>query len=111
MDGQEWGKIATAGLTKIIGGKKVHLETHDTDAYAPTVATLYVQHDSSIEWMNVNERMVTLGHAWVMRRFYKHLPKQRQDKLNQLERWAKSKKVGLWKSPDPTPPWNWRRSA
>ena len=41
--------------------------------------------------VNVNERMVMLGNAWVMRRFYGHLPKDRQLKLNQLELWAKKK--------------------
>ena len=58
---------------------------------------------------NVNERMVTLGHAWVMRMYYDHLPKSRQQKLNQLERWAKSKRVGLWKTDNPIPPWQWRQ--
>jgi len=109
--GQEWGEIATAGLIKLIGGKHVHLEEHEIDTYERIVATLYVRHGVDSEWMNVNERMVTLGHAWVMRRFYKKLPKHRQDKLNQLERWAKSKKVGLWKSDSPVPPWQWRNNT
>jgi micrococcal nuclease len=107
-DGQEWGEIATAGLIKLIGGKHVHLEEHKIDRYERTVATLYVRHDNDPEWLNVNERMITLGHAWVMRRFYEHLPKHRQDKLNRLERWAKSKRVGLWKADNPIPPWEWR---
>jgi endonuclease YncB( thermonuclease family) len=29
--------------------------------------------------------------------------------LNQLERWAKSKRVGLWKTDNPIPPWKWRK--
>jgi len=105
-DGQEWGDIATYGLIKLIGGKTVRLEVHTVDIYKRTVATLYVQQKQ--EWININEKMVTLGHAWVMRRYYKHLPKERQEKLNTLERWAKSREVGLWKSPNPIPPWKWR---
>ncbi|MDC1287392.1 thermonuclease family protein [Gammaproteobacteria bacterium] len=110
-DGQEWGDIATAGLIKLIGGKHIQLEEHGTDRYERMLATLYVRSGSESEWMNVNERMVTLGHAWVMRRFYKHLSRQRQDKLNQLERWAKGKKVGLWKTANPIPPWEWRNGG
>ncbi|PCI06627.1 MAG: hypothetical protein COB77_06505, partial [Gammaproteobacteria bacterium] len=60
---------------------------------------------------NVNERMVTLGHAWVMRRYYGHLSNKRKNQLNRLERWAKLKKVGLWKQLNPIPPWKWRHSA
>lgn len=107
-DSQHWGDIAKYGLIKLIGGRKVHLEEHGLDCHGRTLATIYVQHGYGSEWLNVNERMVTLGHAWVMRRFYDHLPKDRQDKLNRLERWAKSKKVGLWKTTNPIPPWKWR---
>ena len=107
-DGQHWGDIAKYGLIKLIGGRKIRIEEHGQDIYERTLATIYVQHGDGSEWMNVNERMVTLGHAWVMRRFYDHLPKDRQDKLNRLERWARSKKVGLWQTPNPIPPWKWR---
>ena len=109
-DGQEWGEIATRGLIKLIGGKSVRLEVHGADAHNRTLGTLFVYLQEKGEWQNVNERMVTLGHAWVMRKYYYHLPKARQQKLNQLERWAKSKRVGLWKTENPIPPWNWRKS-
>jgi endonuclease YncB( thermonuclease family) len=26
-----------------------------------------------------------------------------------LEKTARAMKVGLWKDPNPTPPWNWRK--
>lgn len=107
-DGQEWGDIAKYGLMKILKNNIVKIEEHGTDYYSRTLATLYVKNKSN--WMNVNERMVTLGHAWVMRKYYKHLSLERQTKLNQLERWAKAKKVGLWKTSNPIPPWQWRNS-
>jgi endonuclease YncB( thermonuclease family) len=109
-DGQYWGDTAKAGLIKLIGGKSVRLENHGTDIHGRTLATLYVSQDGRGEWLNVNERMVALGHAWVMRRFYSHLPKQRRDSLNRIEAWAKSKKVGLWRSSNPIPPRLWRAS-
>jgi len=107
-DGQHWGDTAKYGLMKLISKRKVRLEEHGIDYYGRILATLYVQHEHGSEYMNVNERMVTLGHAWVMRRYYDHLPKCRQTKLNRLERWSKTKKVGLWRTPDPIPPWRWR---
>lgn len=110
-DGQHWGDTAKYGLIKLIGGRTVHLEQHGVDDYGRTLATLYVQNANGAGWQNVNERMVTLGHAWVMRRYYDHLPNDRQAQLNRLEAWAKSKKVGLWGTPDPIPPWRWRREV
>ncbi len=106
--GQGWGVTAKKGLIKLIGGKCVQLEEHGVDTYGRTIGTLFVYSNEKEDWQNVNERMVTLGHAWVMRRYYNHLPKSRQQKLNQLERWAKSKRVGLWKTEDAIPPWKWR---
>jgi endonuclease YncB( thermonuclease family) len=107
-DGQHWGDTAAYGLIKLIGGRKVHLEEHGLDCHGRTLAMIYVRHANGEEWVNVNERMVTLGHAWVMRKFYDHLPEGRQDKLNRLESWARSKNVGLWRTQNPTPPWQWR---
>ncbi len=107
---QHWGDIATRGLIKLIGGKSVKLEVHGNDVHGRTLGTLFVYLQDKGEWQNVNERMVTLGHAWVMRLGYGHLPKSRQHKLNQLERWAKSKSVGLWKTENPISPWKWRKS-
>ncbi len=110
-DGQEWGDTAKYGLIKLIDRQKVHLEEHGLDDYGRTMATIYVWHVHKGEWLNVNERMVMLGHAWVMRMFYDHLPQDRQDKLNRLEKWAKSKNVGLWRASNPIPPRKWRNGS
>jgi endonuclease YncB( thermonuclease family) len=107
-DGQHWGDTVAYGLIKLIGGRKVHLEEHGPDFHGRMLATIYVRNANGEEWVNVNERMVTLGHAWVMYKFYDHLPKDRQDKLNRLENWARSKKVGLWRTQCPIQPWQWR---
>jgi endonuclease YncB( thermonuclease family) len=77
----------------------VQVEEHGIDRYERTLATLYVYQDGKSEWMNVNERMVTLGHAWVMRRFYTHLPKHWQDTLNQLVRWQNQNRSDYGKHP------------
>lgn len=111
-DGQYWGDQAKYGLIKLIGGQTIHFEKHGIDCYGRTLATIYVRdkHHKN-EWRNVNERMVVLGHAWVMRRYYTHLSKARQNKLNHLERWARSKRIGLWHAPSPIPPWKWRNGG
>lgn len=108
-DGQKWGGVAKYGLIKLIGGRTIYIEPHGLDAYNRTLATIFVQNYEG-EWINVNERMVLLGHAWVMRLFYKHLSSDRQRQLNSKENWARSKKVGLWQDDNPTPPWQWRKN-
>jgi endonuclease YncB( thermonuclease family) len=110
-DGQPWGDTAKYGLIKLTGGRTIHLEQHGHDDYGRTLATLYVKQARGSGWENVNERMVMLGHAWVMRKYYDHLPSDRQARFNRLEAWAKAKKVGLWGAPNPVPPWQWRNGV
>ena len=108
---QDWGEIARAGLIKLIGGKYVYLELFGKDSYERTLATIYVEYvkEDELILINVNEKMVAKGHAWVMRRFYEHLPKDRRAKINALENFAKNNKVGLWRADNPIPPWIWRK--
>ena len=108
-DGQDWGGIAKDGLIKLIGDKHVHVDAHETDQLGRTIATLYVEDGNTSNWINVNEKMVELGHAWVMRQYYDHLPKDRQAELDKLESSAKLNKLGLWESLNPIPPWDWRK--
>lgn len=105
---QPWGSTAHAGLIKLIGGRLVRLEEHGFDDHGRTLATLYFLRIDRAEWVNVNERMLLLGHAWVMNKYFDHLPKCRQDKLFRLQKWARSRKVGLWATTNPIPPWRWR---
>ncbi len=106
-DGQEWGDIAKYGLIKLIGGKEIKIKEYGIDQYERILATVFVKQNGI--WLNVNERMVALGHAWVMRGFYQHLPPKRKYALNRIEQWARSKKVGLWSKTNPIPPWEWRK--
>jgi micrococcal nuclease len=110
-DGQPWGNSAKFGLIKQIGGKRVRLEEYGIDPHGRMLATIFVQRSGEENWTNVNERMVMLGHAWVSRAHYNHLPLDRRYALNRLENWARSKKVGLWGQPNPIPPWEWRRNT
>jgi micrococcal nuclease len=105
---QHWGDIARYGLIKLIEGHKILFEEHGQDRYGRTIATIYVQQNTRTSWINVNAKMIALGHAWVMRNLNRHLSKNRQDELNNLENWARTKKVGLWQSSHPVPPWKWR---
>ncbi len=103
---QPWGDNAKTGLVKQIGGRHVYLETHGKDIYDRTLATIYVM--DGTELVNVNERMVQCGHAWVAHMYCQHLSRSRQRQLNVLERFARLNRVGLWKTENPLPPWLWR---
>ena len=105
---QPWGDTAKHGLIKLVGGRTVHYEHHGTDRYDRTLATLYVWDRKESVWLNVNLRMVMLGHAWVSPALLEHLRAARRKEMLAVSRWARRKRVGLWNNPSPVPPWQWR---
>lgn len=104
---QPGGDAAKWALVRMIGGKNIYLETFGPDYYGRTLATIYVMRGA--ELLNVNEQLVMTGHAWVMKYCFDQLSKNRKWKLLLLERWAKSKRKGLWKLDNPMAPWEWRK--
>ena len=105
--GQEWGEIAKAGLIKLIGNRDIYLEILGMDCYDRVLGMVYVE--DGTELINVNEKMIVKGHAWVMRKYYKKLSKSQRKQFDRLERWARNKRVGLWANNNPCPPWEWRK--
>ena len=105
---QPWGDTAKFGLIKLVGGRTVHYQVHGLDRYKRTLATVYVWDRDESVWLNVNLRMVMLGHAWVSSASLDHLPSARQKELKAVSRWARRNRVGLWRAAAPVPPWQWR---
>lgn len=96
---QDYGRIASNRLRRLIAGEDVGLEIKDTDDYGRTVAVVYK------DGVNVNLEMVRLGHAWWYRRYARF-----DGKLRRAEREAREARRGLWSDEDPQAPWEWRRS-
>ena len=106
--GQPWGDTSKIALNRMLEGETVDLEIYCTDQHGRTVAAVFIRHGHKV--ININEEMVKCGHAWVDPRFKWELTPKRREKLEQLERWAKNKPVGLWKLENPVPPWQWRKT-
>ena len=81
-DGQEWGDNAKYGLMKLIARRSVTIEPFGYDVYGRLLATIYVYDRRKGQYINVNERMIILGHAWVLRDFLGHLPLGRRDAMD-----------------------------
>lgn len=94
---QPHGDAARAALRALVDGRDVRLALVGGDAYRRIVAHVYVGE------VDVNAQMVRRGHAWV-RRAYSPAPR-----LLAAEDAARGERIGLWKQPAPTPPWEWRR--
>ncbi len=94
---QPWGNEAKSALVSKVEAKRVRVTISDTDQYGRKVGKV---------WLNerdINRELVSEGHSWVYERYL-------VDKtlLNDQDV-ARSEERGLWSSPEPIPPWQWRR--
>ena len=61
--------------------------------------------------LDVGLAQITMGRAWWYRRYANEQSPEDRSRYEFAEQQAKAKKVGLWRDPNPVPPWEWRRQA
>ena len=98
--GQPFGSQAKRVLMFKVLGKEVTAEVQDRDQYGRTVGVL------KLAGRDINAEMVTEGMAWAYRQF---LGGPYASRYIQLEEQARRQRRGLWRDPNPQPPWEFRR--
>lgn len=94
--GQPYGSASRRGLAARVGGRVVTVIERGADAYGRTLGRVLVAGS------DVNAAQVRDGFAWVYRRF------ENDPALIAQEAEAKAAARGLWRDPEPVPPWVWR---
>lgn len=94
--GQGYAKKAKDFLKNLIANKNVKVKRMEIDSNGRTVGIVTVGDKV------VNEELLKAGLAW-------HLVKDNNEAWTALETEAKNKKIGLWSSGNPIPPWEWRK--
>lgn len=94
---QAFGNRSKQALTALVHGQEVRVVEHGLDKYQRTLGRIF-RGD-----LDVNAEQVRQGMAWVYRQYAKDAS------LYQIEAEAKAERRGLWRDPEPVPPWEWRR--
>lgn len=97
--GQAFGNRSKQSLSEICFGKTAVLIDKGTDRFERMLARV------ECDRVDANEEQVRRGMAWVYDQYVT------DHGLYAIQDNAKSKKLGLWTDPKPTPPWEWRHSA
>jgi micrococcal nuclease len=96
---QPFGAKSKARLGELVAGKDVVVDWKENDQYGRILGTVYM------DKLNVNKQMISDGFAWFYRKYSK------SSELAAAEAGAKAAKRGLWVDANPTPPWDFRKSA
>ncbi|MCK9230734.1 MAG: thermonuclease family protein [Syntrophales bacterium] len=98
---QPYGKTSGRFVHDMVYGKDVTIRDFGPDRYKRTVAMVITS-----DGVNVNERVVQEGLAWVYDYFCRELI---CDDWKELEEHARDNETGLWADEFPIAPWDWRR--
>jgi len=60
--------------------------------------------------LDVGMALLTLGLAWHYKQYANEQPVEERGQYSFAEEEARSKRVGLWRDNEPTPPWEWRHN-
>ncbi len=99
--GQVFGKQARQFTERMVLGRRVQVNVALIDRHGRRVGEVIVEDG----WV-LNEELVHAGLAW----YYRVHP-VRNERLQRLEQYAFSKKLGLWVEKEPLPPWEFRRES
>ena len=97
---QAFGQVSKKYLDEMVYKKNVTIEYEKKDMYGRILGFI------KIDGKNVNLEMVKAGMAW----HYEHFAKNATD-YAEAQKQAKLEKKGLWKDPNPIPPWDFRKNA
>ncbi|MGE0262114.1 MAG: thermonuclease family protein [Candidatus Obscuribacterales bacterium] len=96
---QPFGKEATEFTASIALNRKVQVTSVDRDRYGRTVGYVQLNNGDILNYL-----LVSNGLAWWSRQY---APEEIQIATRELL--ARTRHLGLWSDPDPTPPWQFRR--
>jgi hypothetical protein len=91
-------KILYGARKHLVALQTVTIETFGEDKYGRTIGEMFLE-----DGRNLNQELVKEGWCWWYR---KYAPGNLV--LMKLEADAREAKLGLWKDPDPIPPWEFR---
>lgn len=100
--GQPYSDQAKRVLKYKLLGREAQLEVRERDQYGRAVAVVRLGR------RDINAEMVAEGMAWAYRRY---LEGTYASEYIQLEERARRRYQGLWRQPNPQPPWEFRQAV
>ncbi len=101
-EGQPYGAAARRVLMYKVLGRVVDAEVRERDRYGRTVAVIRLGR------RDINAEMVSEGMAWTYRQY---LSGPYSSDYIRLEELARRHRKGLWRQPNPQPPWEYRHAG
>ncbi len=100
---QAFGRVSKRHLSDLVAGKHVLVEWYKQDRYGRIVGKVL------IDGQDVNLQQIEAGMAWHFKRYEMEQPLEDRIAYATAEKKAREEHTGLWREPDPVPPWQYRK--
>ena len=100
---QAFGTRAKEALARLAGGKQVTVEWDKRDRYGRIVGKVIA------DGRDVDLALVREGMCWWYRKYAHEQSDVDRVLYEDAEAKAREGRLGLWRDPDPVPPWEWRK--
>ncbi|MCG5030122.1 thermonuclease family protein [Mesosutterella sp. OilRF-GAM-744-9] len=101
---QQGGQESHLHLVSMVMGRTVTVRYRTTDQYGRIVGKVLA------DGRDVNLEQLRSGNAWFYRAYANSVFPEDRMPYQKAEREACQARLGLWKDPNPTPPWDFRRN-
>ena len=98
-----FGQRSKEHLSDLIFTKDVQVETDKLDQYGRTLGKILLGRN------DINLAMINAGLAWHYKKYQREQSASDRLLYSHAEDQARQQRNGLWRDPNPTPPWEWRR--
>jgi endonuclease YncB( thermonuclease family) len=102
---QAFGQRARQSLAALAHGREAVADCPKKDRYGRAVCRV------TVNGVDVGLEQVRRGLAWHYVRYAHEQPPETRLDYSRAEQQARSERSGLWSSPSPVPPWDYRRAA
>jgi len=103
--GQPHVRTSRAHLARLVDGRPVSALCHKRDQYRREICVVLAG------GADVGLEQVRAGMAWWFERFADEQSVDDRRRYERAQAAARGARLGLWRDPDPIPPWDWRSAA
>lgn len=108
---QPFGTRSQQNLSDLVHGKPVLVDWQKRDRWKRIIGTVWVEPADCPgcgHTLDAGRAQLSVGMAWWFRRYAKDQPREERHAYEFEEGEARARSVGLWRDPQPIPPWDWR---
>lgn len=100
-----FGQRSKEHLSDLIFSKDVQVETEKLDRYGRTLGKIL------FDRKDINLAMINAGLAWHYKKYQREQSASDRLLYAHAEDQARQQRIGLWREPNPIPPWEWRKGG